>query len=503
MPTPTLPDILAWPSVSQATTMPPSSVALAADFAFARLFAGADAAAVLPLRRVAPAPDLTETDGAAEADDETVPDDAAAIRPEIFSTGQTLPFVAAFAENAGQDSVKQGREAPVTVSVLAIAATPVRAFFAQASAEMPDAEALALSVAETPSSDADSALKPRGWPVETIGGQVPTVPHEPLLQGQIAGRGHALDNRIKGSRSGKTPVIQDAAPVNLTMAPTSQIHPVQTLPATATITPTADDDGAAQQAQPEGQVKAVIAAIARSAIAPAADTGQRDAGAKPQVAPCAARYDDDQTGPAQTATTRQTLANSGADRGRAPAPVRPGAAPDVNDARVQTGVDGLTAGPPDWARSPDQFRSLHSATIVLPPHDTARHIAAQLVVGVTKAGNGSTDIALDPVELGRVRMQMTTTDQTLTIVITAERPDTADLMRRHIDTLTQEFRDQGYRQVNVDIGERSDRGAPSGNAPKADGQIGAAAEPTETAARPAATLTRAAMPGSSTLDLRL
>ncbi len=143
----------------------------------------------------------------------------------------------------------------------------------------------------------------------------------------------------------------------------------------------------------------------------------------------------------------------------------------------------------------------HAAALASQP--TARHLAAQIVVAVTAIQHGTTEIALAPEELGRVRMQLTTTDQTLTVAIMVERPETADLMRRHIDTLVQELRDQGYRQVNIDIGGQSGQGAaqqkdaPPGN----PGTRSRQSDPTtETVVPPAV---RPALPGSSTLDLRL
>ncbi|RXL51583.1 flagellar hook-length control protein FliK, partial [Citrobacter sp. AAK_AS5] len=43
------------------------------------------------------------------------------------------------------------------------------------------------------------------------------------------------------------------------------------------------------------------------------------------------------------------------------------------------------------------------------------------------------ELTLSPEELGRVRMTLTTQDGTLTLAIQAARPETIDLMRRHID----------------------------------------------------------------------
>lgn len=84
----------------------------------------------------------------------------------------------------------------------------------------------------------------------------------------------------------------------------------------------------------------------------------------------------------------------------------------------------------------------------------ARHVAQQLAVTVTQTAGQPTEIALNPEELGRVRMSMSVTDGTLVLQINAERPETTELLRRHIDTLAQEFRNMGYSDVSFDFGER-------------------------------------------------
>lgn len=63
------------------------------------------------------------------------------------------------------------------------------------------------------------------------------------------------------------------------------------------------------------------------------------------------------------------------------------------------------------------------------------------------------ELTLSPEELGRVRMTLTTQDGTLTLTIQADRPETIDLMRRHIDQLAQDFRDLGFTNLNFSFGQ--------------------------------------------------
>jgi hypothetical protein len=74
----------------------------------------------------------------------------------------------------------------------------------------------------------------------------------------------------------------------------------------------------------------------------------------------------------------------------------------------------------------------------------ARHVAIQLSNAAAKGADRPIDLTLNPAELGRVRITLTPGDGGMVVSVSAERPETLDLMRRHIDVLDQEFRDLGY-----------------------------------------------------------
>ncbi len=78
--------------------------------------------------------------------------------------------------------------------------------------------------------------------------------------------------------------------------------------------------------------------------------------------------------------------------------------------------------------------------------EVARQVAGQLAIAA-RPGQ-ATEISLNPEDLGRVRMSMTTVDTTITLNIAAERPETAELLRRHIEILTQEFVALGFEDVS-------------------------------------------------------
>lgn len=84
--------------------------------------------------------------------------------------------------------------------------------------------------------------------------------------------------------------------------------------------------------------------------------------------------------------------------------------------------------------------------------ETPRHVAQQLAEAVATAGKRNVDVSLNPQELGRVNMKLATHDTGVTVVIQAERPETEDLMRRHIQELAREFKEMGFTDINFQFG---------------------------------------------------
>ncbi len=105
--------------------------------------------------------------------------------------------------------------------------------------------------------------------------------------------------------------------------------------------------------------------------------------------------------------------------------------------------------------------------------------AAQQIIAALAAPDGPRhgdhpiEIALDPPELGRVRLTLTEVNGAMTLSITADRAETVDLMRRHLDLLSQEFARAGLGGPSVNLshgngGGTSGRGQPHPEAAAAD-----------------------------------
>ncbi len=69
------------------------------------------------------------------------------------------------------------------------------------------------------------------------------------------------------------------------------------------------------------------------------------------------------------------------------------------------------------------------------------------------AKTGGVDVLLQPEELGHVKFQIQQHGETVRILLSAERPETLDLLRRHSDQLLQEFRQSGFSQASLNFGQ--------------------------------------------------
>lgn len=133
----------------------------------------------------------------------------------------------------------------------------------------------------------------------------------------------------------------------------------------------------------------------------------------------------------------------------------------------------------------------------VPQHtpQAARMVASQMAVAVMHNGPGTTEIMLSPEELGRVRMVVTAQDMAISVVIHADRPETSDLLRRHIETLAQEFKGMGFETANFTFAGGGQEQKAATDVPAADENAAVSPETGEVVASPAYR--------TSGLDLRL
>lgn len=185
--------------------------------------------------------------------------------------------------------------------------------------------------------------------------------------------------------------------------------------------------------------------------------------------------------------------------------VSPGSAETAGDKAIgETPLPDVSAPSDTSPSTPRESTAAGSAP--LPSRgDVARVVIDQLAQAIRAGGDGSVDIQLSPEELGRVRVTLSLQDGDLFVAISTDRVETLDLMRRHIDLLARDFREQGYTSVQFSFGQGGHDGAPNrkGRAPSGPDtrpSAHAAPSPPGTTAR----IERPARPpGTDRLDLRL
>ena len=150
------------------------------------------------------------------------------------------------------------------------------------------------------------------------------------------------------------------------------------------------------------------------------------------------------------------------------------------------------------AHTANPIPSQHNPLLAAP--EIPRHVARQLVEAARQLPERPVELTLNPTELGRVRLTFTLTDGGINVAVLAERGETMDLMRRHIETLAQEFRDLGYADVGIQFSQNGQGGADqdSANAQTRPNAIQATMSELETTI-PA----KVSLEPSSGLDLRL
>lgn len=83
----------------------------------------------------------------------------------------------------------------------------------------------------------------------------------------------------------------------------------------------------------------------------------------------------------------------------------------------------------------------------------ARPVITQLVQATKTATDGVIEVKLSPEELGRVRLTMSNGETGMTVLVTAERQETLDLLRRNIDLFAADLAEQGFTDLNFSFGQ--------------------------------------------------
>lgn len=157
---------------------------------------------------------------------------------------------------------------------------------------------------------------------------------------------------------------------------------------------------------------------------------------------------------------------------------------DVAGLDVPLSVSGEAEAPTMWdARSAPPTSTALAQTLTRP--ETPGMIGRQLAEVLQRMPDRPVEVALNPEELGKVRLSISAAEGGITVSVLAERPETLDLMRRHIDQLAREFQALGYDSINFAFNEGQSEQNDSqteGEFAGSDSKQTADVSPTETAA---------------------
>ncbi|WP_245814825.1 flagellar hook-length control protein FliK [Litoreibacter ascidiaceicola] len=103
----------------------------------------------------------------------------------------------------------------------------------------------------------------------------------------------------------------------------------------------------------------------------------------------------------------------------------------------------LSASPSNIAASSTIHPASPNAPTPLP-----NHISMQICQALESGGSQDVEIRLDPEELGRIRIVLSTKEGGMNIAVFTERPEVLDMMRRNSDLLASDFSDIGYEGAN-------------------------------------------------------
>ncbi len=169
--------------------------------------------------------------------------------------------------------------------------------------------------------------------------------------------------------------------------------------------------------------------------------------------------------PAETAASPQTNSTPTAPQPPRPTPTlaQMQVMASVRNADSETAaaireIDGVIA-----TREEPLFQNLRDSASPAQPATQAakaeisRAIAGQMAAAIqVRAGSGTIEIALSPEELGRVSITLNGREDGMVLTIAAERPETLDLMRRHLAVLEAEFQSLGYSDISFDLSTSDD-----------------------------------------------
>ncbi len=124
----------------------------------------------------------------------------------------------------------------------------------------------------------------------------------------------------------------------------------------------------------------------------------------------------------------------------------------LSDASFGIQLDDLPPLRPLGSFLAAQGASLAAAEPMPEARQIARQVAEQFVLSVNRTTAGQVTIQMAPAELGRVDISMQPREHGMALLIAADRPETLELLRRHVDLLAEDLRALGWSDVSFQFG---------------------------------------------------
>ena len=131
------------------------------------------------------------------------------------------------------------------------------------------------------------------------------------------------------------------------------------------------------------------------------------------------------------------------------------AVPTVGSEPIQQSLDPITPrfdGQSDLRIASPSTMIAQASTQISAPQKAIVH---QVVAALSKPVEGAVQIRLDPPELGRIVLHITATDVGNMAVVSADKPEILDLMRRNENLLNAELETAGYSDLSFEFSQHS------------------------------------------------
>ncbi|HCZ00356.1 MAG: hypothetical protein A3D16_06150 [Rhodobacterales bacterium RIFCSPHIGHO2_02_FULL_62_130] len=86
-------------------------------------------------------------------------------------------------------------------------------------------------------------------------------------------------------------------------------------------------------------------------------------------------------------------------------------------------------------------------------HASPEAVASMIIAHTTRPESGPVEVILNPQELGHLRFMIRHDGDQVKVILTVERPDTLDLIRRHVEQLLADLRQAGFADATLSFGQ--------------------------------------------------